>query len=78
MTSARLKGTPAANKLESSRVKVSNMRGVMRLDLNLKLSPPTGAAPAPFFAAPAAADFSAKLMGRNPFSSIRRKALSNT
>jgi hypothetical protein len=32
MTNARLNGTPAASRLESSRVNVSNMRGVTRLD----------------------------------------------
>ena len=32
MTSARLNGTPAASKLESSRVKFSSIRGVTFLD----------------------------------------------
>ena len=44
MTSARLNGTPAASKLDRSRVKFSSVRGETFLDPKLKFSP--GAAPA--------------------------------
>ena len=80
MTSARLNGTPAASRLERSRVKFSSIRAETFLDPRFKFSPapaPAGALPslaALFGAAILGAALSERLIGLSPFSSICRKA----
>src|SRR5580704_11868397 len=65
ITSARLNGTPAASRLESSRVKFSSALGEIFLDSNLKEKFPGIAEPF-LAAAPAAPAFSARFTGRKP------------